>query len=225
MHKRPSYYRPGFDWLAPLYDLGIWIAGLLLGGEKRLRRLTIEAIDIVEGYRLLEICCGTATISLMSAEKGASVYGLDISRGMLNVAREKAKVVADSSASLNKPINGQLHLVQADAVSIPFKQGTFDRVAASMGLHEMPFDATRGVLKEIRRVLKDDGKFILFDYHHGEGFAGFIQKIFFVFAEHGEAKEFISANLQKELREAGFKNFNRRLLAKGALQIITVNAL
>lgn len=214
MHKRPSYYRPGFDWLAPLYDLGIWIAGLLLGGEKRLRRLTIEAIDIVEGYRLLEICCGTATVSLAAGERGALAYGLDIARGMLRVAGEKA---------LKQNI--KLGLVQADAVSIPFKQGTFARVAASMGLHEMPFDATRGVLKEIRRVLKDDGKFILFDYHHGEGFAGFIQKIFFVFAEHGEAKEFISANLQKELREAGFKNFNRRLLAKGALQIITVNAL
>ncbi len=214
MAKRPSYYRSGFDWLAPLYDLGIWIAGLLLGGEKRLRRLTIEAIDIVEGYRLLEICCGTATVSLAAGERGALAYGLDIARGMLRVAGEKA---------LKQNI--KLGLVQADAVSIPFKQGTFDRVAASMGLHEMPFDATRGVLKEIRRVLKDDGKFILFDHHHGEGFAGFIQKIFFVFAEHGEAKEFISANLQKELREAGFKNFNRRLLAKGALQIITVNAL
>ncbi len=210
--SRPSYYRPMFDIFAPLYDLGIWIAGLLLGGEKRLRRLTIEAIIPVEGCRLLEICCGTATVSLAAGEKGVLAYGLDLSPGMLKVAREKSQ---------RQDI--KLSLVQADAVSIPFKQGTFDRVAASMGLHEMPLDATRGVLKEIRRVLKDNGKFILFDYHHGEGFAGFIQKIFFVFAEHESARDFINADLQKELREAGFKNFNRRLLAKGALQIITVN--
>ena len=209
---KPSYYRPMFDIFAPLYDLGVWVIGLLLGGEKQLRRLTIDAITPVEGCRLLEICCGTATVALAAVEKGVLAYGLDLSSGMLKVAREKSQRQ-----------NVKLSLVQADAVSIPFKQGTFDRVAASMGLHEMPFGATRGILKEIRRVLKNNGKFILFDYHHGEGFTGFIQKIFFVFAEHGEAKEFIKADLQKELREAGFKNFNRRLLAKGALQIITVN--
>lgn len=215
---RPSYYRPMFDIFAPLYDLGVWIIGLLLGGEKQLRRLTIDAITPVEGCnlkgcRLLEICCGTATVALAAVEKGVLAYGLDLSSGMLKVAREKSQRQ-----------NVKLSLVQADAVSIPFKQGSFNRVAASMGLHEMPFDTTRGILKEIRRVLKNNGKFILFDYHHGEGFAGFIQKMFFVFAEHGEAKEFIRADLQKELRDAGFKNFNRRLLAKGALQIITVNA-
>ena len=202
-----------FDIFAPLYDLGVWVIGLLLGGEKQLRRLTIDAITPVEGCRLLEICCGTATVALAGVEKGVLAYGLDLSSRMLKVAREKSQRQ-----------NVKLSLVQADAASIPFKQGAFDRVAASMGLHEVPFDATRGILKEIRRVLKNNGKFILFDYHHGEGFAGIIQKIFFLFAEHGEAKEFIRADLQKELREAGFKNFNRRLLAKGALQIITVSA-
>lgn len=216
--SRPSYYRPMFDIFAPLYDLGVWIIGLLLGGEKQLRRFTIEAIlgtdfKSIPSCSLLEICCGTATVALAAVEKGVLAYGLDLSSGMLKVAREKSQRQ-----------NVKLSLVQADAVSIPFKQGAFDRVAASMGLHEMPFDATRGILKEIRRVLKNNGKFILFDYHHGEGFTGFIQKMFFVFAEHGEAKEFIRADLQKELRDAGFKNFNRRLLAKGVLQIITVNA-
>lgn len=224
MCKRPSYYRPAFDIFAPLYDFGIWLIGLLLGGERKLRNLAVETISPAPGYKTLEICCGTATISLMSAEKGASVYGLDISRGMLNVAREKAKVVADSSASLNKPINGQLHLVQADAVSIPFKEKSFDRAVASIGLHEMPFDVSRNIFKEIRRVLKDNGKFVIFDYHKAEGFAGFLQKAFFIFAERETAKEFINADLQKELRDAGFKNFNRRLLAQGVLQVIVVNA-
>jgi ubiquinone/menaquinone biosynthesis C-methylase UbiE len=215
---KPYYHRPMFDMVAPLYDLGVWVIGLLLGGEKQLRRLTIDAIAPVEGcnlkgFRLLEICCGTATLALAAVEKGVSAYGLDLSSGMLKVAKAKSQRQ-----------NVKLSLVQADAVYIPFKQRTFDRVAASMGFHEMPFEATRGILKEIKRVLKNNGKFILFDYHHGKGFTGFIQKIFFVFAEHEETNQFIRADLQKELRVAGFKNFNRRLLAKGALQIITVSA-
>jgi len=209
--SRPYYYRPAFDIFAPLYDLGMWLIGLPFGGERRLRSAVIEKMTPLQDCRILEMCCGTATLSLMAAENGASVYGLDITHGMLNVAQEKAR---------NK--GARLGLIQTDAISMPFKEKVFDRVVASMGLHEIPFDATRGVLKEIKRVLKDNGRFVIFDYHQGEGFAGFLQKIFFVFAEHGPAREFIRADLQRELREAGFKNFNRGLLAKGALQIITV---
>jgi demethylmenaquinone methyltransferase/2-methoxy-6-polyprenyl-1,4-benzoquinol methylase len=210
---RPSYYRPAFDILAPLYDLGVWLAALPLGGERKLRNLVIEAINPVRGCKILEICCGTAAISLMSAEKGADIYGLDISRGMLKVAKEKAQKQ-----------KVEFGLVQSDAVSIPFREKVFDRVVTSMGLHEMPFEALRNAFKEIRRVLKDDGKFIIFDYHTGEGFAGFLQKVFFIFAEHGPAREFIGTDLQTELRKAGFKGFQRRLMAKGALQIIAVTA-
>lgn len=211
--SRPSYYRPAFDIFAPLYDFGIWLIGLLLGGERKLRNLAVETISPAPGYKTLEICCGTATISLMSAEKGASVYGLDISRGMLNVAREKAQ---------RQKVN--LRLVQSDVASMPFKEKAFDRAVASIGLHEMPFDVSRNIFKEIRRVLKENGKFVIFDYHKAEGFAGFLQKAFFIFAERETAKEFINADLQKELRDAGFKNFNRRLLAQGVLQVIVVNA-
>ncbi|HBR17642.1 MAG: hypothetical protein A3G39_10480 [Deltaproteobacteria bacterium RIFCSPLOWO2_12_FULL_43_16] len=211
--SRPSYYRPAFDIFAPLYDFGIWLIGLLLGGERKLRNLAVETISPAPGCKTLEICCGTATISLMSAEKGASVYGLDISRGMLNVAREKAQ---------RQKVN--LRLVQSDVASMPFKEKAFDRAVASIGLHEMPFDVSRDIFKEIRRVLKENGKFVIFDYHKAEGFAGFLQKAFFIFAERETAKEFINADLQKELRDAGFKNFNRRLLAQGVLQVIVVNA-
>ncbi|MBI3755002.1 MAG: class I SAM-dependent methyltransferase [Deltaproteobacteria bacterium] len=213
MAKRSSYYRPAFDIFAPLYDLGIWLIGLLLGGEKRLRTFIIEETNPVQGCKVLEICCGTATTVLLSAEKGALAYGLDISHGMLNVAREKAQ---------RQKV--KLELVQADTISIPFKEKVFDRVVASMGLHEMPFDVTMNVLKEVKQVLKSGGRLIIFDYHQGEGLAGLLQKIFFMFSEHDEAKEFIRADLQKELREAGFKSFNRRLLAKGALQIVTAEA-
>ncbi|MBI3754427.1 MAG: methyltransferase domain-containing protein [Deltaproteobacteria bacterium] len=218
MAKRPSYYRSAFDILAPLYDLGIWFIGLLFGGENNLRRQVVEALPGIDlkptpNIKVLEICCGTATISLMAAEKGAWVYGLDISRGMLTVAAEKAQEK-----------QSKLRLVQADAAYIPFQAGFFDSAAVSMGLHEMPFDVTRTILKEIKRILKDNARLVIFDYHKAEGFTGFLQKIFFVFAEHETAREFINADLQKELREAGFKKFERKLLAKGALQRVTVNA-
>ena len=216
--SKPPYYRPAFDIFAPLYDLGVWIIGLPLGGERKLRRLILEAITGADlksltGCRILELCCGTATLSIMAAGYDTEVYGLDLSPGMLRVAREKSQRE-----------NISLRLVQADAVSIPFKKMTFNSVVSSMGLHEMPLDAIRNIFKETKRVLKNDGRFIIFDYHKGKGFSGLLQNIFFIFAEHDEAKEFIRADLQKELREAGFKRFQRKFLAGGTLQIVTVNA-
>ena len=210
---RPPYYRPAFDIFAPLYDLGVWIIGLLAGGEGNLRRITVDALNPAPDSKVLELCCGTATLSLMAAEKGAQIYGLDLSHGMMRVAREKAQ---------RENIN--LRLVQADAVSISFKEMTFNSVVSSMGLHEMPLDAIRNIFKETKRVLKTDGRFIIFGYHKGQGLSGLLQNIFFTFAEHDEAKEFIRADLQKELREAGFKRFQRKFLAGGTLQIVTVNA-
>lgn len=213
MYKRPSYHRPGFDWFAPLYDMGVWLASLLVGGEKRIRGSTVEALGNVKGCRTLEICCGTATLTLLMAERGAEVYGLDIAKGMLKVAKEKA---------IKRDI--RMELLQADAISIPFQERVFDRVVASMGLHEIPFDRVRDVFKEIRRVLKDGGRFVILDYHKAEGLPGLLQRTFFIFTEHYTAREWIEGDLQKELREAGFKGFQRGFLAKGALQVVSVNA-
>ncbi|MBI5286575.1 MAG: methyltransferase domain-containing protein, partial [Deltaproteobacteria bacterium] len=202
---RPPHYRPGFDWFAPLYDLGVWLASLLVGGEARIRRLTIEAMlgtdfksvpSCSKGCRTLDVCCGTATLSLLMAERGALVYGLDIAKGMLKVAKEKA-------------IKGDIRigLVQADAVSIPFKERVFERVVVSMGLHEIPFDRMRDVFKEVRRVLKEGGRFVTLDYHRAEGIPGILQRLFFLFTEHSTAREWLRSDLQRELRVAGFKGF------------------
>lgn len=208
---RPSYHRPGFDWFAPLYDLGVCLASLLVGGEKRIRESTVEALGDVKGCRTLEVCCGTATLSLLMAGRGAEVCGLDIAKGMLKVAKEKA-VKGDT----------RMVLLQADAISIPFRAMVFDRVVVSMGLHEIPFDRVKDIFKEIRRVLKGGGRFVILDYHKAEGLPGLLQRVFFIFTEHYTAREWIEGDLQEELREAGFKGFQRRFLAKGALQIVTV---
>ncbi len=191
--------------------MGICLLGLPLGGERKLRRPVIEAVEPVQGCTILELCCGTATISLMAGEIGAKVYGLDIARGMLRVADEKAHKQGI-----------KIGLVEADAVSIPFKENAFDRVIVSLGLHEMPFDITRSIFKEVKRVLKEKGRFVIFDYHKGEGFAGLLQEIFLLFTEHETAKEFIKTDLQREMREAGFKKFQRRFLFRGTAQIVTV---
>lgn len=207
---KPSYTRPAFDILAPLYDTGVRLAGLLIGGENRIRRLVIDELDVKGGERLLEVCCGTGTLALMAGKIGTKVFGLDISMGMLKVARKK---VAKENISVN--------FILADAESMPFKERSFDRVVVSMGLHEMPPDAVRNTLREIRKVLKDGARFVLFDYHKPGGFIKILQRIFFIFTEHKTARDFIAFDIEKEMRDTGFRNFRKEILAKGALQLIT----
>lgn len=209
---RRSFHSSMFDLLAPLYDLAVWLLAAPLGGEGRLRGAIIEAVSPVKGAQILELFAGTATLSLLAAGKGAlAPVALDISAGMLNVAHEK-------SAKSGCP----LLPVRADATALPFRNDSFDRVVASMGLHELSPDALTPVLQESFRVLKRGGRLVIFDYCKAEGFYGFLQKAFFIFAETDDARSFVSRDIQELLRNAGYRDFRRFFAAKRALQLITV---
>ncbi len=76
-------------------------------------------------------------------KRGANVYGIDISPKMLEIAKQNVKGIDFRLGSLSK---------------IPFKQGTFDIVVASLVMHYSGnLDKSFG---EVRRVLKKGGIFI-----------------------------------------------------------------
>jgi len=70
--------------------------------------------------RVLDVETGTGFIALLLAELGHEVIGVDISEGMLRIAREKAR-------KLNID-NVEFRL--ADAEELPFPDNTFDAVIA-----------------------------------------------------------------------------------------------
>ncbi|MBI4377922.1 MAG: methyltransferase domain-containing protein [Nitrospinae bacterium] len=208
--RKASYYRKIFDWIAPLYDFGIRLVGLFVGGEENIRRSVLDQIEPIVNSRILELFCGTASLSVMAAKDGAYVCGMDLSMVMLRVARDKSK---------RERIG--VSFVQADAVSIPLRSGVFDRVIVSLGLHEMPLMEIRHILSEIKRVLRKRGILVILDYHKAEGFSGLLERGFIFLVEHDTARKFIMADLQTEIIKAGFVDFYRRFLSKGVLQIVT----
>lgn len=201
-----------YEWFAPLYDLGVWLTALPLGGEDALRERVIDRASPLKGLKTLEIFSGTATLSLLAAERGATATAVDITGGMLRAARFKAKKTGL-----------KLGLVRADASDLPFVDGGVDRVMVSMGLHETVQSDLPVILKESYRVLKRGGRLVIFDYFGAEGrWAGVMQSLFFTFLEGDEAKQWIRTDLQTLLSRTGFRDFKREFLHSRAFQLLTV---
>lgn len=222
----PAHYLL-YDWFAPLYDLGVWFAALLVGGEESLRGPVLKELGAtgrgvgrgrradtarpLEGKKVLEIFAGTGTLSIEAASLGASAVAVDVTAGMLRVAAEKARRAGVG-----------VEFARADATSLPFPDGAFDSVVVSLGLHETEGAVIPVVIREAARVLRKGGRFVIFDFYKAEGGAGFLQGFFFAFFESETARAWVRTDIQKALMAAGFRDFRRSFLKRGVFQLISV---
>jgi GrpB-like predicted nucleotidyltransferase (UPF0157 family)/protein-L-isoaspartate O-methyltransferase len=108
--------------------------------------------------RIADIGCGTGSLSVLLAEAGYRVSGIDLAPGMVERARSKAilaRVDADFAI--------------ADAMMPPWAGGTFDVVLARHLLWALP-DAGLG-LQRWGELLKSDGRLVLIEgrWWTGEG--------------------------------------------------------
>lgn len=94
----------------------------------------------------LEIGCGTGIILEETNKYTKNICGMDISLGMLNDAKDKG-----------------LKVLNANAVNLPFKNLEFDLVYSFKVLPHIP--DIKKVIKEIHRILKQDGVAILEFYN------------------------------------------------------------
>lgn len=107
-----------------------------------------------QGLRILDAGCGTGEMSLLLAEMGHEVYGIDISDKMLAKAKEKARQKGES-------FPGRMHFQVGDAEDPPFENGFFDAVVVRHVLWTLP--NPQKAVDSWRRVTKDNGKVIVID--------------------------------------------------------------
>jgi ubiquinone/menaquinone biosynthesis C-methylase UbiE len=101
-----------------------------------------------EGERVLDIACGMGELSLLIAQKGAEVYGIDMSPEAIESARR-----------LSKKAGIPCRYEVGDAQHLPYPDGYFDKVICSSSLEHFKDDTL--ALNEMRRVLKDNGRVVL----------------------------------------------------------------
>ena len=100
----------------------------------------------VAGRRILDAGCGAGALLAGLRDRGAIVTGFDKSAGMVELARRR---VGDDADLLVAELGGPL----------PFPDGTFDDVTASLVLHYL--EEWGPALAELRRVLKPGGRLIV----------------------------------------------------------------
>ncbi len=143
-----SYIKSRWDEHAKKYDN---IPAHGINSEKD-KKAVKEALKEVLGDRkkVLDVGCGTGFLSLILADLGHEVTGVDLSEGMLNRAKEKAK---ESGYNILFKIE--------DAENLYFEDSTFDVVVERHVLWTLP-DPEKAI-KEWIRVLKKGGKLILIE--------------------------------------------------------------
>jgi ubiquinone/menaquinone biosynthesis C-methylase UbiE len=99
---------------------------------------------------ILDVGCGTGEISLVLAEMGHNILGVDISEKMLARAQAKAKA---------SKLNAEFSI--GDAESLNFDDGRFDAVVSRHLLWTLPHPDR--AMNECKRVLKNNGTIIVID--------------------------------------------------------------
>jgi ubiquinone/menaquinone biosynthesis C-methylase UbiE len=138
-----------FKWLTPLYDP---LLKRVMREETFKRRLIQEA-NIQPEMRVLDLGCGTGTLTLMlkRAHPEAKVTGLDGDPQVLDIARDKSR-------------GTDIQWDEGLASSLPYPDSVFDRVVTSLVIHHLTSDDKRRAFKEIYRVLKPRGELHILDF-------------------------------------------------------------
>ena len=146
---RRAYY----DAFSRFYDRFVALHSRDTGGLAR--KFLADRLPVREGGSVLDLCTGTATVLPLLQEKvgrDGRVVGVDFSRGMLEAARAKVRGLPS------------IHLVEGDAANLPFAADAFDSVTCSHAFYELKGETQRGALREIRRVLKPGGVFLMMEH-------------------------------------------------------------
>ena len=129
-----------FDKIARDYDRmnHLMTAGL----DRRWRKSAVQGLH----GKVLDVACGTGDMAVELLRQGCSVTGVDLSKEMMAIAKQKAP---------------QAEYKLADVERLPFGEASFDAVTCAFGVRN--FVHLEQGLSEMLRVLKPGGRMVILE--------------------------------------------------------------
>lgn len=139
-----------FNRIAPTYDRLNHL--LSLGIDRRWRRKAIDTLKPFAPQTILDIATGTGDFAILAARRldPDRIIGVDISEGMMEIARGKVEVAG---------LDSTIFFMKDDSTNLSFEDETFDAVTVAYGARN--FDNLNAGLREMSRVLMPCGHLML----------------------------------------------------------------
>lgn len=188
--------KASYDRMSKWYDM---LSGPF---ERKHSGAGLQKLGAKEGEIVLEIGFGPGNCILVLARSvgnSGEVYGIDISEGMCNIARERVK-----EAGLSERVK----LECGDAAKLPFEASFFDAVFMSFTLELFDTPEIPIVLHECQRVLRSGGRICVVAMSK-KGEASVAMRLYEW--AHSEFPSFVDCRpifVQKALEDTGFQILN-----------------
>lgn len=158
-----------FDSIAPAYDFMNTAMTFGLHKVWRDKALRTAVAFLPEMWclhdakmHILDVATGTGDVAfrLHDMLPKARITGIDLSAGMLEVAKKKLAAMSEETRS-------QIAFGKADCLSLPYHDGEFNMITVAYGVRN--FENLFQGLKEMRRVLRKDGILCVIELSVPEG--------------------------------------------------------
>jgi ubiquinone/menaquinone biosynthesis C-methylase UbiE len=120
-----------------------------------LQRKALAELEPGPGDRVLDVACGAGALVIEMAPGVERAVGIDISEGMLGIARSRLR-----AAEEDYPLSN-VEFLQGPSDALPFADCSFTAVVCTTSLHHFP-DPQRSI-EEIARVLEPGGRLVIGD--------------------------------------------------------------
>lgn len=146
--EKYTYVQNMFGRIAQTYDLMNFL--MTAGQDRQWRKFVIRQTKLKSGDKLLDIASGTGDIAFEAIKTVPNIEAVsaDFSLPMMHVGQKR-------------PMGQRVQWTGADAMHMPFDNGTFNAITAGYLLRNVP-DIPQ-TLSEIYRVLKPGSRFVTLD--------------------------------------------------------------
>lgn len=150
--SKKSQVEEMFDNISGKYDFLNHFLSLNI--DRYWRKKAVSLLENLSVNTILDVATGTGDmITPLIKLNPSKIYGLDLSEGMLRIARKKFPA---------RIKNTKIEFIKGDSEKLPFDDNVFDVETVAFGVRN--FENTSTGLKEMHRVLKPGGRVVILEF-------------------------------------------------------------